>query len=34
MNDVFIVLVSRGPITSNISYASNILNVSYSEEGA
>jgi hypothetical protein len=28
------VLVSRGPITSNISYPSNILNVSYSEEGA
>ena len=34
MNDVFMVLVSRGPITSNISYLSNILNVSYTEEMA
>lgn len=34
MDDVFVVLFSRGPITSNISYPSNILNVSYSEEGA
>ena len=34
MNDVFVVLASRGPIMSNITYSSNILNVSYSEETA
>ncbi len=34
MNDVFVVLASRGPIASHVSYASNILSVSYSEETA
>lgn len=34
MNDLFMVLVSRGPIMSNISYPSNILDISYSEEMA
>ena len=31
---VFVVLVSHGPIASHISYASNILSVSHSEEAA
>jgi len=32
--NIFVVLASRGPIMSNITYSSNILNVSYSEETA